>query len=195
VLEEYLDTQCQQHGSDLQANLALLKLYQFNESEVKLDVIATILTKALIMSPEPDFNLCLYLLNESIIADEKIASLIVLQQLIEEARFVEFWATVASDAVSREAVSGVPDFYTAIRQLISNVVAAVYQVIDLNVLEKQLNLTGDELRRYIASQGWTLDGNKVTIPVNEENEAKSSTQTESIKLEQLGKILAHISAH
>ncbi|RKP10309.1 armadillo-type protein [Thamnocephalis sphaerospora] len=195
LLEEYLAEQCRQSGSDLQVNLALLKLYQFNDEAVKLDVIATVLAKALVMSPEPDFNLCLYLLNGQIIADEKIACLIALQQLVEEARFVEFWAALEANEVSREAVSGMPDFDTAMRKLIAGVVTAVYQTVSVSVLEKQLNLKGKDLDQFIAAQGWAVQDGVVSIPLNEENEAKSSVTTEALELNQMTKILAHANAH
>ncbi len=38
TLEEYVQMQCRDHGYDLEANLALLKLYQFNPGKFRLDV-------------------------------------------------------------------------------------------------------------------------------------------------------------
>ncbi len=38
ALEDYLEMQCSDHGYDLEANLTLLKLYQFNPSKFSLDV-------------------------------------------------------------------------------------------------------------------------------------------------------------
>ncbi|CAG8557607.1 9130_t:CDS:2 [Ambispora leptoticha] len=65
ILEEYLTTQLQNEEYDLMANLAILKLYQFNPHLVNEQVIINILVKALTAIPNPDFNLCLYLLHEN----------------------------------------------------------------------------------------------------------------------------------
>ncbi|KAI9599076.1 armadillo-type protein [Syncephalis fuscata] len=182
LLEEYLTEQCRESGSDLPANLALLKLYQLYADALKLDVVSTVLTKALVMSPEPDFNLCLYLLNDTVIADEKVSRLISLQQLVTESRYVEAWAELKNDELYREAVSGVPDFDMALKQLIASVITS------------QLNMSGEELDEFINLQGWEINGSTVSIPVNDSNEAKSSVLTESLEFEQMTKIIAHANA-
>ncbi len=41
--------------------------YQFNPAQTDLAVVAKILLKALTQLPNPDFNLCLYLLNEQVV--------------------------------------------------------------------------------------------------------------------------------
>ncbi len=38
ALEDYLEMQCTDHGYDLEANLTLLKLYQFNPTKFRLEV-------------------------------------------------------------------------------------------------------------------------------------------------------------
>jgi len=37
-LESYVELQCREHAYDVEANLALLKLYQFNPSKYRRDV-------------------------------------------------------------------------------------------------------------------------------------------------------------
>ncbi|KAI8054329.1 armadillo-type protein [Syncephalis plumigaleata] len=194
LLEEYLQDQCRESGSDLQANLALLKLYQLYADALKLDVVSTVLAKALVMAPEPDFNLCLYLLNDTIIADEKVSRLISLQHLVTEARYVEVWTELKNDELYQEAVSGVPDFDQALRQLIAGVIANVFQTIQKSALEKQLNLSGNELDEFITMQEWQTKDDTVIIPVNESNEAKSSVLTESLGFEQMNRILTRANA-
>ncbi|KAI7869575.1 armadillo-type protein [Spinellus fusiger] len=68
VLEEYLNAQCKNGEYDLMANLAVLKLYQFNPNLANTSVIINILAKALTAVPAPDFNLCLYLLSEQAVS-------------------------------------------------------------------------------------------------------------------------------
>ncbi|CAO3699258.1 unnamed protein product [Rhizopus microsporus] len=89
ALENYLNHQCENGQYDCEANLAILKLYQFNPQLAKEPIVAKILVKALTALPAPDFNLCLYLLAEH--AFKSIESLTELQQLLEQARYEKFW--------------------------------------------------------------------------------------------------------
>lgn len=49
---------------DLEANLAVLKLYQFNPNSFNIDITCQILLKALTNLPHTDFILCKCLLYE-----------------------------------------------------------------------------------------------------------------------------------
>ncbi|EPQ28049.1 uncharacterized protein PFL1_04376 [Pseudozyma flocculosa PF-1] len=64
-LHEYLAQQLDNGTYDLLANLAILKLYQFNPSDFNYVVVVNILLKALVAAPFPDFSLCLSLLGEA----------------------------------------------------------------------------------------------------------------------------------
>merc|ERR1712080_281453 len=46
TLEHYVDLQARERGYDLEANLALLKLYQFNPTYYQTNVVVQILMKA-----------------------------------------------------------------------------------------------------------------------------------------------------
>lgn len=52
---------------DLNLNLAVLKLYQFNPSHINMDLIVRILLQSLTALPDNDFTLCLCLLTEQIV--------------------------------------------------------------------------------------------------------------------------------
>ncbi|KAJ1018130.1 hypothetical protein NDA16_004996 [Ustilago loliicola] len=65
VLHDYLAQQLDDGSYDLLANLAILKLYQFNPNEFNYVVMINILLKALVAAPLPDFNLCISLLGEA----------------------------------------------------------------------------------------------------------------------------------
>ncbi|CAG8648153.1 6896_t:CDS:2, partial [Paraglomus occultum] len=116
ILEEYLGAQLQNEEYDLMANLAILKLYQFNQHLINDRVIINILVKALTATPNPDFNLCLYLLHESALADESIQKLLHLQSLLEQARYREFWNVYESDETYRILTSEAIGFENAIRK-------------------------------------------------------------------------------
>lgn len=64
TLEKYVDIQVSDNAYDLDANLAVLKLYQLNPAHYDKDVTAKILLKALTNLPHTDLVLCKCLLNE-----------------------------------------------------------------------------------------------------------------------------------
>ena len=66
TLEKYVQVQSQENAYDLEANLAVLKLYQFNQ-QYNSDITTQILLKALTNLPHTDFALCKCLLNEQMV--------------------------------------------------------------------------------------------------------------------------------
>lgn len=65
TLERYVEVQSRENSYDLEANLTVLKLYQFNPHLFNLEVTCQILLKALTNFPHTDFILCKCLLLES----------------------------------------------------------------------------------------------------------------------------------
>lgn len=63
MLEEYVQYQIENRFYDFDANMALLKMYQFDPSNFQADKVADILLLALTNLPKPDFLLCKYLLD------------------------------------------------------------------------------------------------------------------------------------
>lgn len=66
TLERYVQVQSQENAYDLEANIAVLKLYQFNQ-QYNTDITTQILLKALTNLPHTDFALCKCLLNEQMV--------------------------------------------------------------------------------------------------------------------------------
>lgn len=62
MFEQYVERQCTDNTYDLEANLAVLKLYQFNPSAYDLGVTERILLKAITNLPHSDLVLCKCLL-------------------------------------------------------------------------------------------------------------------------------------
>jgi len=63
-LEKYVQEQVASKTYNLEANLALLKLYQFHTDKSNVKVISQILIKALMNMPNTDFLLASYLISE-----------------------------------------------------------------------------------------------------------------------------------
>lgn len=62
----FLFSQATSSSYSLDANLALLRLYQFNPAAVKLPVLAKLLLKSLSQLPKNDFQTCIKLVPERV---------------------------------------------------------------------------------------------------------------------------------
>ena len=71
LLTEYVELQVKENVYDLDANLAVLKLYQINPLMYDKNITCMILLKALTNLPHTDFVLCKCLLNERIVSTFK----------------------------------------------------------------------------------------------------------------------------
>ncbi|KAG5463050.1 MAG: armadillo-type protein, partial [Olpidium bornovanus] len=181
LLENYLQHQCASREHDLMANLAILKLYQFNPELINITVISNILAKALTAIPQPDFGTCLFMLNDTLMAEEPIGKLVAMRDLLETARYRDFWKFLSSDGVAAKAVAEVTGFENAIRE--ARAVSMTCQSIRRRRLEEYINLSGAGFDTFLSEQGWKLEGDLVQIPINKDNEAKTTVLSENIKFE------------
>ncbi|KAJ2497407.1 hypothetical protein GGH96_005121 [Coemansia sp. RSA 1972] len=196
LLEDYVSHQCANPdpttNHDLMANLALLKMYQFNPTMLDLDVVRRILAKALVSSSQGDFNLCLYLLSDDICMDTSIAKLLVLRDYLERAQFDSFWKEMYGDDEEEEesAVDGIAGFDNGLRKLILAEITSTYQTIEARLIGTMVNLDEEAVLRLAKEHGWSVQEGVVSLPLKAENEAKTTVISESVKFEQLTKILS-----
>jgi len=203
ILEDYLYHQIRSQEYDCLANLAILKLYQFNPELYNPDVVINILIKSLAASPLPDFNLCISLLddrspNANLDEPDPLPSLLpVLQSLhtlLYRCRFPAFWESYRS-----ERLESLRDNYTvecagfedSVREVVIRAVKAAFTRIGTDRLGSYLDLNGSELESYIQKLGWTFDASGVVvIPPNPDNQIEATVVQESIKLPQLTKVIS-----
>lgn len=194
ILESYVEEQMENDTYDRDACLAVLKLYQFNPTFNNTAVVCNILALALGALPDADFNLCLYMLNEEILNDPGVEKLIQLHRLLEQAKFTEFWHYLNTEDGARDLLAGYPHFDRRIREYVSVTISIAYQTIETQKLADCLALQGDDLERWISEKGWAVDGqdpNLVDLPISKENQARPVIVQESIKFEQLTKIIGY----
>ncbi|KAI9479113.1 hypothetical protein IWW42_004862 [Coemansia sp. RSA 1085] len=191
VLEDYLAHQCANPdpatNHDIMANLALLKMYQFNPTMLDIDVVRRILAKALISTG--DFNLCLYLLTDDICQDPSISKLLTLREHLERAQFDAFWKEMEDDDEEESAVDGIAGFDKGLRKLIINEITSTFQTMETQLVGKMVNLDEEAVLRLAKEQGWSVSNGIVSLPLKAENEAKTTVIKENVKFEQLTKIL------
>ncbi|KAI0704896.1 armadillo-type protein [Cytidiella melzeri] len=207
ILEDYLYHQIRSEEYDCLANLAILKLYQFNPDLYNPDVVINILIKALTSTPFPDFNLCISLLDERLVntnpdEPDPLPSLLPviteLHTLLQQCRFPAFWQLYHSDQAE-----SLRDNYTvecvgfedSVRNVVVQTVKAAFRRIGSDRFGTYLNLSGNDLTSYVEKLGWTIDSSSgsgvIAIPPNPDNQIESTVVQENIQLPQLVKLIAH----
>ncbi|KAH9652892.1 eukaryotic translation initiation factor 3 subunit K [Citrus sinensis] len=177
-LENYVNEQVLSQTYSLDANLCLLRLYQFEPERMSTQIVARILIKALMAMPAPDFSLCLFLIPERVTG-----------------RFRHFWDEAAKH---RNIVEAVPGFEQAIQSFAIHVLSLTYQKIPRTVLAEAINLKGLSLDKFLEHQkancGWILEGDQSTsqlivLPPNEFNHPElKKNVADSIPLEHITRI-------
>ncbi|XP_058215766.1 eukaryotic translation initiation factor 3 subunit K [Rhododendron vialii] len=199
-LENYVNEQVSSQTYSLDANLCLLRLYQFEPERLSSQIVARILVKALMAMPAPDFSLCLFLIPERVQMEEQFKTLIVLSHYLETARFRQFWDEAAK---SRHTVEAVPGFEHAIQAYALHVLSLSYQKVPRSVLAEAINIEGLSLDKFLEHQAtnssWILEKGQgrsqlIILPQNEFNhpELKKST-ADSIPLDHITRIFPILS--
>ncbi|KAI1007209.1 Eukaryotic translation initiation factor 3 subunit K [Podosphaera aphanis] len=206
IFQDYVLQQCENRTNDTYANLALLKLFQFNPHLTKDEIITNILVKCLTIFPSPDFSLALHLLPPHILTpistssalpaagdaplSEAVQKLNILHNLLSQASYSEFWSTLDSDDLYADLIADVSGFEELIRVRIALTVSQSVREIEKIVLESWLGIRGDALDKFLTSVcGWQIDGSMVKIPLNKENEAKGTIVRENVKFDQFSRVI------
>ncbi|CAL5870281.1 uncharacterized protein PFLUO_LOCUS4516 [Penicillium psychrofluorescens] len=207
VFQDYIAQQCEDRTFDCYANLALLKLYQFNPHLLQPDTVTNVLSKALTVFPSPAFSLCLALLPPSTqpfpstteaqaasqTSDfvESVQKLARLSTLLESAQYAQFWATLNSDDLYADLTADVAGFEELVRIRIAVEVGKTFREINVDILEQWLDVRSREaLQKFVADVcGWKVDGAVVRVPTNKENEARSEVKSEHVGVEMFGRVI------
>ncbi|KAH8835324.1 armadillo-type protein [Flagelloscypha sp. PMI_526] len=204
ILEDYLYHQTRSQEYDCLANLAILKLYQFNPHLYNPDIVVNILVKSLTVSPSPDFNLCISLLEERPInipleePDPLPALLPVLKELhnlLYKCRFPAFWKLYQSAELENlrdNYTCEVVGFEDDIREVVVKSVNAAFTQISAERLASYLNLPVSSVSDYAAKLSWRSadSGQTFNIPPNPDNQIEATVLQENIKLSQLSKVMS-----
>jgi len=181
TFQRYVELQVSENFYDLEANLAVLKLYQFFPNLYSQEIASWILLKALNNLPNTDFVLCRCLLGPSQLEDAVIVRITYLANLLELCQFKKFWEEKIHDQVMISHIIGFDD---CIRKFVCHVVNITYQTVDKAVLKELLgNITDAELRSWIAKNRWKEEPNGMIFISNQEDNIKTKNISEKITFE------------
>ncbi|KJX98048.1 eukaryotic translation initiation factor 3 subunit K like protein [Zymoseptoria brevis] len=203
IFQDYVSSQCENQTYDCYANLALLKLYQFNPHLTRDETTTNILVKALTIFPSPDFSLCLSLLPPYVLKDSKatgaassgtlaeaVQYLDVLHNQLNNAQYTDFWSTLDSSDLYADLTADVHGFEDIMRLRIAMVVSQCMQQVGRKHLESWLNVEGAKFETFCRDIcGWTIEGEMVIMPSNKDNEARSVVQGEKVKFDQFSRLI------
>ena len=181
-LEVFVNEQVSSKTYNLDANLSLLRLYQFEPERLSVQIVARILIKALMAMPAPDFSLCLFLIPEHVQMEEQFKTLIVLSHYLETGRFRQFWDEASK---SRNILDVVPGFEQAIQSYAIHVLSLTYQKVPRPVLAEAINIEGLALDKFMeyhaANSGWVIEkgarSQLIVLPRNEFNHPELKKNT------------------
>ncbi|EDO29829.1 predicted protein, partial [Nematostella vectensis] len=171
-------SQVHENAYDLDANLAVLKLYQFNPAYSQTSVISQILLKALMNLPNADFIMCRCVIDDAIQQDLTIKKVILLAERLETCAFTSAWQFIKEEA---SLVDGVTGFHDAIRNYITYVIGVTYQTIEESLASELLGgLQGAQLQDWIKAKGWMSSDDGTIYVTNQEAHIKSKNIAEKI---------------
>lgn len=187
MIENYVEQQAKENTYDLEANLAVLKLYQFNPHLMDLDITHLILLKALTNLPHTDFVLCKCLLLPAQMNDDTVRDIIYLAHILEQCDFALFWSRVESNAEMFRKIVG---FYDSIRKFVCHVVGITFQTIEKQYLVRLLgDVSPQTMSSWVRKNGWKEQGDLIFITAQEDN-IKTKNITEKIDFDNLAPLMA-----
>ncbi|XP_066261832.1 eukaryotic translation initiation factor 3 subunit K [Euwallacea similis] len=188
TLERYVEMQSKENTYDLEANLAVLKLYQFNPHSFNIDITCQILLKALTNLPHTDFILCKCLLTDKQLTADPINQVIYLADILEQCDFQLFWARIRTTPELTQKIVG---FLDSIRKFVCHVVGITFQSIDKKHLAQLLGDIDDQtLQMWVKKYGWKLEGSDLVFIRNQDDNIKTKNISEKIDFESVGHIMA-----
>ncbi|KAE8153953.1 COP9 signalosome [Aspergillus avenaceus] len=212
VFQDYVVQQCEDRTFDCYANLALLKLYQFNPHLLQPETVTNVLAKALTVFPSPAFSLCLALLpahtqpfpssnaeaqaaSQASDFVESVQKLARLSTLLESAQYTQFWSTLNSDDLYADLTADVAGFEELVRIRIAVEVGKAFREINAEVLEQWLDMRSREaLEKFVVEVcSWEVEKSGsdtiIKVPTNKENEARSEVKSERVGVEMFGRVI------
>lgn len=121
---------------------------------------------------------------------EAVQKLNTLNNLLAGASYARFWSTLDSDDLYADLIADVTGFEELVRIRIALTISQSVREIEKSVLESWMGLQGAGLVKFVKEVcGWEMEGNRVLVPLNKENEAKGTVVRENVKIEQFARVI------
>uniref|UniRef100_A0A158RA84 Eukaryotic translation initiation factor 3 subunit K n=1 Tax=Taenia asiatica TaxID=60517 RepID=A0A158RA84_TAEAS len=154
MLKKHLAWQIKENEYDFEANLVMLRLYQFNPDLFDVDAVRLILLKAIGNLPFTDLTLYKYLIHTDRLNEEPIRTIISLGTLLETCQFQKFWKSYAEN---KDVVGNISDWTSSVRSFIAYVIDTTYQRISKRLLMALLDIKSkEELASVVETRHWKL---------------------------------------
>ena len=139
ALEGFVTVQLQSKAYDFEANKALLRSYQVNAEQVKLNMVVHVMVLALMRLPSTDFLALSYIIPGKVPLQASLKQVQKFADLLERAEFAKFWEEyAAADKTLTEAAVG---FVDAIRAYIVGTTAQTFRNIGKEQLKQFLGFS------------------------------------------------------
>mmetsp|Transcript_1730 Transcript_1730/g.5024 ORF Transcript_1730/g.5024 Transcript_1730/m.5024 type:complete len:213 (-) Transcript_1730:1142-1780(-) len=190
-LQKHVAAQVANGSYDRDANLALLRLYNFEPEMVDGQTLANVLLLALMRLPEVDFSLLLHLIPNSSQDLPLINAVISLDRKLESFQFMQFWQE--ADQL-REILNPIVGFYDAVRRYILHSLLNTFQQLPKTQLSQSLKADGatldDLISQKIASDGWMITAdNVIRFPKKKKQVSQQQTASTRSQFDKLVPVL------
>ncbi|VDN96361.1 unnamed protein product [Rodentolepis nana] len=189
-LEKHLSWQVTENDYDFEANLIMLRMYQFCPDLFNVDAARLILLKGIAKLPFADFLQYKYLIQTDRLAEEPLSTIVHLETLLETCKFQEFWSAYKEN---KSVVGNIPDWDISVRSYICYVIDTTYQKISKSLLMSLLDMKAEELPKVIATRRWKLlpkeegDMEEWIFITNHEASVKSTNIKEKVTFEAMAR--------
>ena len=183
-LEAHVTSQLSQKTYDFAANKALLKNYQINSVNLKIEFVSNVLILSLMRLPSTDFLALTYLIPTSVVQHESIVRIKKCADALERGKFHQFWEEyVGSQALFSQA-NGFVDF---IRVFILSNLRDTFKTLPKNLFQQQLGLNDSSVVSFCESNKLVekIAGEDIVFASNDENQNKSHQFDENVRIEEV----------
>nr|CAH8834149.1 unnamed protein product [Trichobilharzia regenti] len=191
ALEQHVSWQISNNEYDFEANLALLRLYQFYPEHFNAEYAKLVLLKAICSQNPTDFTLYKYLIHLEHLSKEPLSRVVELGFFLETCRFTEFWMRLKENP---KLVSSIPGFRESVYKFIAHIISQTYQRIPKTTLMSLLDISSEnDLKHFIKQYGWSettsdsgaTDGVQLILVNNHEENIKSIKIRERVNFDSI----------
>ncbi|CBY09497.1 unnamed protein product [Oikopleura dioica] len=188
ILEEYVLQQVREGEYDLDANMALLKLYQFYPNSIRHEIVLYVLLKGMMVLPEPDFVMYKALLSNlnDEDMDQSVRRSLEIHKLLEQCNYPKFWEALQ---IEHDMIAEFAGFEDAIRNHICGVITHSFQRLSRDLVKEFLGIQKEQdLNLWIERFGWKAEQNVIFV-TSQEDKVKSKSIVEKVDLSGLVSVM------